>query len=89
MTDAHALLVAREALYLVLLISAPPVLAALVVGGFMSLLQAATQVREQAVSFVPKVIAVFVALAIAGPWIGAQLVRFARVLFETLPYVGQ
>jgi flagellar biosynthetic protein FliQ len=88
MDEAYILLVAREALYLIVLMSAPPVLAALAVGGLMSLVQAATQVQEQTLSFVPKLIAVFVALAVAGPWIGAQLVGFTTVLFEGLSSVG-
>ena len=85
----YILMVTREALFLIILLSAPPVLAALLTGLVMSLLQATTQVQEQTLGFVPKLIAVFLALAAAGPWIGAQLVRFTTVLFEGVPYVGQ
>jgi flagellar biosynthesis protein FliQ len=82
----HAL---REALYLVLLLAAPPVGAALVVGVATALLQTATQVREPTVSTVPKVVAALLALALAGPWIGAQLVTFTRVVLEAVPTLGR
>jgi flagellar biosynthetic protein FliQ len=78
----------REGLLLALLISAPPLLASLVVGFVTSILQAATQVQEQTLSFVPKVIAVFAALALTAPWIGAEMVRFGRALLALIPAVG-
>jgi type III secretion HrpO family protein len=67
----------REALALVAIVSAPPLLAALLVGLVVGVLQAATQVQEQSVATVPRLAAVFGALALAAPWIGARLVRFA------------
>jgi flagellar biosynthetic protein FliQ len=88
MSADELFLVAREGLYLVLLLSAPPVLAALVVGVVMNVLQAVTQVQEQTLSFVPKLIAAFVALLLAGPWIAAQLTRFTQLLFSAIPAVG-
>lgn len=68
---------AREALLLALLLSAPPLLAALAVGLVTGLLQAVTQVQEQALGAVPRIAAVLGALVVAGPWIGARLARFA------------
>lgn len=85
--EDYLLEIAREGLYLVLLVSAPPVLASLIVGLIVSVLQATTQIQEQTLTFVPKIVAVFGSLAIAGPWIGAQLIRFTRVLFEGIAYV--
>ena len=76
--------VAREGLLLVLICSAPPVLAALAVGLVMGVLQAATQVQEQTLSVVPKIAAVAVALVVAGPWMGAQLLRFTRAVFTAV-----
>jgi type III secretion HrpO family protein len=67
----------REALVLVAVVSAPPLLAALVVGLAAGVLQAATQVQDQSVGTVPRLIAVLGSLALAAPWIGAHLVRFA------------
>jgi flagellar biosynthetic protein FliQ len=85
--EDYLLQVAREGLYLVLIASAPPVLASMAVGLFVSVLQATTQIQEQTLTFVPKLVAVFGSLAIAGPWIGEQLVRFTRVVFEGFPAV--
>lgn len=81
--------VAREGLLLALLCSAPPVLAALAVGLLMGVLQAATQIQEQTLGLVPKIIAVAVALAVAGPWIGAQILRFTEALLTTVAMVGR
>lgn len=78
----------REALYLVLLVSAPPVLASMIIGLLVSVFQATTQIQEQTLTFVPKLIGVFASLVIAGPWIGMQLVRFTKALFETIATVG-
>ena len=80
--------VAREALMLMVLASLPPIGASLVVGFLMSLLQATTQVQESTLSVVPKLCAAVLALVIAGPWIGAQLVRFTTQLMLTLPSVS-
>ncbi len=86
-TGEYLLRVAREGLYLTLLVSAPVLIATMVVGLVVSVLQAATQVQEQTLSFVPKLVAVFVTLAIMGPWIGAQLVRFTQTVLEAFPLV--
>ena len=67
----------REALLVALLVSAPPLLAALLVGLVTGLLQAATQLQEHALGAVPRIVAVIAALIITGPWIGARLARFA------------
>jgi type III secretion HrpO family protein len=75
--DPALLHVGREALLLALLVSAPPLGAALVVGAATGVLQAATQVQEQSLGVVPRLVAVLGALAVAAPWIGAQVVRFA------------
>ena len=83
--EEHLLVVAREGLLLALIASAPPVLTSMLVGLFVSIIQATTQIQEQTLTFVPKLVAVFASLAIAAPWIGAQLVRFTRLVFETIP----
>ena len=75
--DPVLLHLAREALLVVLLVSAPPVGAALVVGLVTGVLQAATQVQDPAVGVVPRLVAVLGALAVASPWIGARVVRLA------------
>lgn len=67
----------REALVLALLVSAPPLLAALAAGLVTGLLQAVTQVQDAALGAVPRIAAVLAALALAGPWMGGRLARFA------------
>ena len=79
--------IAREGLLLVLVASAPPVLASLAIGLVVSVIQATTQIQEQTLTFVPKIIGVVISLVVAGPWIGAQLIRFTRVVFESIPQV--
>ena len=78
----------REALLLMVLASAPPIAASLVVGFLMSLAQATTSIQESTLSVVPKLCAAVLALVIAGPWIGAQLTRFATQLMMTIPSVA-
>jgi type III secretion protein S len=69
--------IGREAIILVLLVSAPPLAASFALGLATGLLQAATQVQEQTLGVVPRLAAVLGALALAAPWIGAHLERFA------------
>ncbi len=81
------LYILQEALYLVLIASAPPVLMSLVVGFIISVFQATTQIQEQTLTFAPKVIVVFGVLALAGSWIGSQLVRFTFHVFDRFPEI--
>ena len=76
--------ISREALLLTLLVSAVPVLAAMVIGLIVSLFQAATQVQEQTVSTVAKIVVVVVALLIAGPWMFGQIASFSVLLFRLI-----
>lgn len=77
--------ITQEALYLVLICSAPPILMALMVGFIVSVFQATTQIQEQTISFAPKIIMVFGTLALAGSWIGTQILRFTFHLFDRFP----
>lgn len=79
---------AREALLLMVMASAPPIGASLLVGFLMSLVQATTQLQESTLSVVPKLCAAVLALVIAGPWIGAQLTRFTTQLMAIIPSVS-
>jgi type III secretory pathway component EscS len=76
---------AREGLLLVLLLSAPPLLASMAVGLVMGVVQAATQIQDQALAFVPKLVVVMLVLAAMGPVLGAQLVRFLTALLVAIP----
>lgn len=80
--DPQLLAIGREALLLVLVVSAPPLIAALIVGVAGGILQAATQVQDASLGVVPRLVAVLAALACAGPWIAARLTRFAATCFE-------
>ena len=75
----------REALELTLLVSAPLLLTALVTGLLVSIFQAATQINEMTLSFIPKLIGVFVAVVISGPWIMQLLIDYTQRLFTGIP----
>ena len=77
--------VVREGLLLAILVSAPPLLASLLVGFVVGVLQAATQLSDHTLSFVPKLVVVTVTLLALGPLLGAQLVRFAQAVLLAFP----
>ncbi len=75
----------QQALYTMLLLAAPMLLAALAVGLIVSILQAATQINEMTLSFIPKLVAMLAALMIAGPWMLAFFVDYIRRMYESIP----
>jgi flagellar biosynthesis protein FliQ len=77
----------REALMLVLVLSGGPMLVSLAVGIIISIVQAATQIQEQTLSYVPKLIAVFLSIAILGPWMLRQAVQFAETVLNSIVLV--
>ena len=85
MDTGQAIDLGREALMLTLAVSLPVLAAALGVGLVVAVLQAATQVQEHTLSFVPKIAAVLLAAVIAGPWMTERVLEFAREMFGTLP----
>jgi flagellar biosynthetic protein FliQ len=85
MSSDLAVQVARDALFMVMLISAPMLGLGLLVGIAVSIFQATTQIQEQTLSFIPKIIAVFAAIIIFGPWILRLMVDYTREIFLTLP----
>ncbi len=85
MNELAALELGRNALMMTLLMSAPMLGAALVVGLLVSVFQALTQINEQTLSFVPKILAVFAALAVTGPWLINSLLGYTIGLFNMLP----
>lgn len=76
---------ARNAILITLLLSAPALLAGLVVGLLVGLLQALTQVQEQTVAFVPKLLAMFLVLAVSLPWLLSQMSDYVVDLFTNIP----
>jgi flagellar biosynthetic protein FliQ len=85
MNPQSVITLGQQALYTMLMIAAPMLLAALVVGLIVSVLQAATQINEMTLSFIPKLIAMMAALVIAGPWMITFFVDYMRRMFEAIP----
>ncbi len=84
MTEQMLLDYFSRAIYTILITSAPMLVAALVVGLAVAIFQATTQIQEQTLAFVPKIIAVFLVLIIIGPWIMATLTEFAYAIFNAI-----
>lgn len=85
MTPSTVIDIGRQAVEITLLISAPLFIAALATGLIVSIFQAATQINEATLSFVPKLIAVFVTLILAGPWMITVLTDFVQRLYGSIP----
>ena len=85
MTPESVLTVGQEALGVMMAVGAPLLVTALAVGLVISVLQAATQINEMTLSFIPKLIAIVAALVIAGPWMLETLVDYTRRLLESIP----
>ena len=76
---------ARQSIELALMVSMPMLGIGLIVGVFVSIIQAATQIQEMTLSFIPKVVSIFVALLVAFPWIMDQMITFTRNLIINIP----
>jgi flagellar biosynthetic protein FliQ len=87
MTPETVMTIGRQALELTLLVSAPLLLTALVIGLFVSIFQAATQINEMTLSFIPKLLGMFVVLIIAGPWMMEMLLDYMTRLFNSIPWM--
>ena len=87
MTPESVMMMGTEAMKVAISVAAPLLLVALVTGLVISILQAATQINEMTLSFIPKIIAVFVTIMVAGPWMLNLLLDYMRNLFTNLPYI--
>jgi flagellar biosynthetic protein FliQ len=85
MSPQSVITLGQQALYVLVLIAAPLLLTALVVGLVVSIFQAATQINEMTLSFIPKLLAIIAALVVAGPWMIGYFVAYMRRLFESIP----
>ncbi len=85
MTPEAILTVGESALRVTILLAAPLLLSALAIGLFIGVLQAATQIQEMTLSFIPKLIVLVVALIVAGPWMLGLITDFTIQLFESIP----
>ena len=85
MTPETIMSMGNQAIQVSLLLGAPLLLVALIVGLIISIFQAATQINEQTLSFIPKLLAVFATMVIAGPWMLNQMLDYIRTLFMGIP----
>ena len=88
MTPESVMTMAHQAMYVALLLAAPLLLVALVVGLVVSLFQAATQINESTLTFIPKLAAVGVTLVIAGPWMLETMIDYMRQVLTNIPTIA-
>jgi flagellar biosynthesis protein FliQ len=85
MTPETVMTIGSRALEITLMLAAPLLLVALVTGLIVGAFQAATQINEQTLSFIPKLLAMALAVVVAGPWMLKVLLSYTRELFESIP----
>lgn len=85
MTPESTLTLLNNALWITVIVAAPLLLSVLVIGILIGMLQAATQINEMTLSFIPKLIVLFVTLLLAGPWILKTLVNYTTTLIMNIP----
>jgi flagellar biosynthetic protein FliQ len=85
MTPETIMSIARHALEVTLLLSMPLLLSALIIGLVVGIFQAATQINESTLSFIPKLVGVALALMVAGPWMLQVITGYTRELFTSIP----
>jgi flagellar biosynthetic protein FliQ len=85
MTPESVMTMGRHAMEVTLMIAAPMLLVALIIGLVVSIFQAATQINEQTLSFIPKLVGIFVALVVAGPWMLSVMLDYMREVFGGIP----
>jgi len=89
MTPETIITIGQRALEITMLLAAPLLLAALIIGLLVGVFQAATQINEMTLSFIPKVIGMGATMVIAGPWMLKVLISYTRELFESIPgFIG-
>ncbi|HEY8606471.1 MAG TPA: flagellar biosynthesis protein FliQ [Noviherbaspirillum sp.] len=85
MTPESVITMGRHAMEVTLMVAAPMLLVALAVGLIISIFQAATQINETTLSFIPKLVAIFVTMIIAGPWMLTVMLDYMRQMFTSIP----
>jgi flagellar biosynthetic protein FliQ len=88
MTPEAVMNMGRDAMEITLLVAGPLLLVVLVIGLIVSIFQAATQINEATLSFIPKLVGVFVTLVVAGPWMLTTMVDYMRLVFTSLPQMA-
>ncbi|EIJ81486.1 flagellar biosynthesis protein FliQ [Bacillus methanolicus PB1] len=84
MTSEAVISIAEQGIYTVLIISGPLLLLALVVGLIVSIFQATTQIQEQTLAFIPKIVAVLLGVVFFGPWMLSHMMSYANEIFSNL-----
>jgi len=87
MTPETVTTIGQQAMWVTMMIAAPLLLSALAVGLFVGMFQAATQINEMTLSFIPKLLVLVLALVAAGPWMLGVIVNYTRQLMEQIPYL--
>ncbi|MES2150422.1 MAG: flagellar biosynthesis protein FliQ [Pseudomonadota bacterium] len=85
MNPESVMTMGRTAMEVTLMVAAPMLLVALIIGLVVSIFQAATQINEATLSFIPKLVGIFVALVIAGPWMLSVMLDYMRQVFTGIP----
>jgi flagellar biosynthetic protein FliQ len=87
MTPESIMTLGRQALELTLMVSAPVLLTALIIGLLISIFQAATQINEMTLSFIPKLIGMFGVMIITGPWMVGMMLDYIQRLYSSIPWL--
>lgn len=87
MTPETVITLVQNGLFVLIIVAAPPLLVSLLVGLLVSILQAATQINEMTLTFIPKLVAMFLVMILAGPWMLSTLMDYITRLFQSIPLV--
>ena len=85
MTPESVMTLGRQAMEITLMVAAPMLLVALIIGLIVRIFQAATQINEATLSFIPKLVGIFVAIVVAGPWMLSVMLDYMRQVFTGIP----
>lgn len=85
MTPETVMTMGRQAMEVTIMVAAPMLLVALAVGLIVSIFQAATQINEMTLSFIPKLVGIFIAMIVAGPWMLSVMTDYMRQMFSSIP----
>jgi flagellar biosynthetic protein FliQ len=88
MTPESVMSLGRQGVEVTLMLAAPLLISALCIGLFVSIFQAATQINEMTLSFIPKMVGIFVTLILAGPWMLSIMTNFMRQIFTSIPFMA-
>ncbi len=88
MSPESVMTLGRQGVEVTLMLAAPLLLTALAIGLIVSIFQAATQINEMTLSFIPKMVGIFVMLVVAGPWMITVMTNFMRQVFTSIPFMA-